>query len=45
MPGEVHLAMVDVDMEEEVAMTGTGGDMEDGEYHVCTCVRHVEGGG
>lgn len=43
MPGEVHLAMVDVGME-EVAMTETGGDMGDGEYHVCTCVHNVEGG-
>lgn len=38
MPGGVHLAMVDVDMEEEVATTETEVDMEDGEYHVCTCM-------
>lgn len=43
MPGEVHPAMVDVDVEEEVAMTETGVDMEDGECRVFTCAHHVGG--
>ena len=35
--------MVDVDVEEEVAMTETGVDMEDGECRVFTCAHHVGG--